>query len=147
MSVALHHNKRADAGKARVWSDRDRSAAGRHGVGVAVVVTAAPGLCRPVARSGPPQRTRAPGAVVSTHRCDLCRSYHLAARGCRRAPATATTATPGSGTRFHDRGSLGGGLPRWGEWGLGLHPQVFSHIGLVNAAWAISEAEAARTAW
>ena len=29
---------------------------------------------------------------------------------------------------------------------LGNFPQVFSHRGLVNAAWAISEAEAARTA-
>jgi alpha,alpha-trehalase len=29
---------------------------------------------------------------------------------------------------------------------LGNFPQAFSHVGLVNAAWAISEAEAAGTA-
>jgi GH15 family glucan-1,4-alpha-glucosidase len=28
---------------------------------------------------------------------------------------------------------------------LGNFPQAFSHIGLVNAAWAISQAEIART--
>ena len=28
---------------------------------------------------------------------------------------------------------------------LGNFPQAFSHIGLVNAAWAISQAEAGRT--
>ena len=35
-------------------------------------------------------------------------------------------------------------MPTSGEL-LGNFPQAFSHIGLVNAAWAISEAERART--
>jgi GH15 family glucan-1,4-alpha-glucosidase len=34
--------------------------------------------------------------------------------------------------------------PRTGEL-LGNFPQAFSHIGLVNAAWAIAEAEGAQT--
>ena len=78
---------------------RDRDAAGRHGGGVAVVVGPAPGVRRTVARSGPPQRTGAPGAVVPTDRRDLRGGDHVAAGGRRRRHGTGTTATPGSATR------------------------------------------------
>ena len=63
---------------------RDRRAARRHRRGVAVVVGAAPGVRRSVARPRPPQRTGAPGAVVPTHRRDLRGGDHVAARGRRR---------------------------------------------------------------
>ena len=76
---------------------RDRVPAGRHHRRLAVVVAAAPGVCRSVAGPRPSQRTGAPGAVVPAHRGDLRRGHHLAARDRRRRAATGTTATPGSG--------------------------------------------------
>ena len=110
---ALHHQKRADPGMARVWSESEIAARLDDTVSAWQSWSrAAPGLRRSVARSGPPQRTRAPGAVVSTHRCDLRRGHHLAARGRRRRPELGLPLRLGPGRLVHHRGAVGGGLPR-----------------------------------
>ena len=67
--------------------------------GLAVVVGAAPGLRRAVARPGPPQRPGAAGAVVPARAVPSSPRHHLAARGASAASATGTTATPGCATR------------------------------------------------
>jgi GH15 family glucan-1,4-alpha-glucosidase len=46
----------------------------------------------------------------------------------------------------NDVGLLAEEVDVGGEEMIGNYPQAFSHIGLVNAAWAITEAEQARAA-
>jgi GH15 family glucan-1,4-alpha-glucosidase len=47
----------------------------------------------------------------------------------------------------NDVGLLAEEVDVGGEEMIGNYPQAFSHIGLVNAAWAITEAEKSRPAW
>ena len=114
LRAAPHEAGRRRGGQG-VERGRDRRTAGRHRRGVAVVVAAAPGLRRSVARPRPPQRTGAPGAVVPTHRRDLRRGHHLAARGRRRRPQLGLPLRLGPGRLVHHRGAVGGGLPRRGQ--------------------------------
>jgi GH15 family glucan-1,4-alpha-glucosidase len=47
----------------------------------------------------------------------------------------------------NDVGLLAEEVDVGGEEMIGNYPQAFSHIGLVNAAWAITEAEKSSPAW
>ena len=96
--------------------------------GVAVVVGAAPGLRRAVARPRPPQRAGAPGAVVPTDRRDLRGGHHLVARGRRRRPQLGLPLRLGPRRVVHDRGAVGGGLPGRSERVLRLHDGVGGRI-------------------
>ena len=113
---ALHHTRRADATRGPdLEPGRDRDAARRHRVGVAVVVGAAPGVRRPMARARPPQRPRAPGVVVPAHRRDLRGGHHVVARGGGRLPQLGLPLRVGPGCVVHHRGAVGGGVPRRGR--------------------------------
>ncbi len=103
---------------------RDRDTVGRHRVGVGVLVGAPSGLCGSVARPGAPQRTGTPVTLLCTHRRHLRGGDHVAARGGGGRPKLGLPLRLGPRRLLHDRGPLGGGLPRRGQSVLRLHDLV-----------------------
>ena len=120
---ALHHDPARRRGDGPdLEPGRDRGAARRHGVGVAVVVA---NCTRRTTVRGDElvhhSGRRAPGAVVPAHRRDLRRGHHVVARGRGRHPQLGLPLRVGPGRVVHDRGAVGGGLPRRGRRVRRLH--------------------------
>ena len=107
--AAAPHDGRTVARSAAGRGPRRRAA--RDGRRVAGVVPAAPELPRAVARSRPPQRPGAAGAVLPAHRCGGRRRDDLAARAGGRRAQLGLPLRLGPGREFHPRGAVDRRLP------------------------------------